>query len=174
MYPRMLLPVLALALIPGCGKKDSGAADSCEKLGAHFAELAHKEADSLGDDSPDKKAAMAQLALLPKARASLIKECRDDKWSAELRGCFLAAKSAGEFRDKCSSLIDRVSKGKSPAAAARPVEPAPPTGDTGTAPAGDTGTAPAGTPPAATAAPAAGEAAPPAPASGAPQGGGEN
>lgn len=163
----MLLPVLALAMIPGCGKKNSGAADSCEKLGAHFSQLAHQEADSLPDDSPDKKAAMAQLALLPKARASLVKECRDDKWSAELRGCFLGAKSAAEFRSKCSSLIDRVSKGKSPAAAAKPVEATPP--------AGDTAAAPAGTPPAAPAdTPAAGDAPTPAPASGAPQGGGEN
>jgi len=164
-YPR-LLPVVALALIAGCGKKDSGAADSCEKLGAHFAELAHKEADSLSDDSPDKKAAMAQLALLPKARASLVKECRDDKWSAQLRGCFLGAKSAAEFQKKCASLIDRVSKGKAPAAAAKPTEGPPPAAD---APAADT-------PPAAAPAdtPATGQAPTPAPASGAPQGGGEN
>ncbi len=156
MYTRRLLPLLALALAAGCAKKDGGAADSCEKLGAHFAELAHAEADSLPDDHAEKKAAMAQLALLPKARASLVKECRDDKWSAELRGCFLAAKTASEFRESCSSLIDRVSKGKAPAAAAKPADVEAPAAT----PAADPGAAPA-TPTAA-------------PATGAPQGGGEN
>ena len=120
-----LFIALSAALVAtACGGKSGGDSQgSCESLGGHFSKLARAEAEALPDDHPEKKAAMADLALLPKAAASLVKECRDEKWSTELRGCFLAAKDAAEFTAKCKQLIDRQAtsgKDKSEATAGTP------------------------------------------------------
>lgn len=118
-----LFLVVAGSALAGCGKKTDAAGDgaSCEALGAHFAELAHAEAATLAADHPEKKAAEAQLALIPKARTALVTECRDEKWSPELRACFAAATSADEFKANCAALAKRVGGDQ---AAAKPAEPA--------------------------------------------------
>lgn len=101
---------IMLLALGGCGNKQGGDSDSasCEALGAHFAELAQAEAAKLPDGDPEKKAAEAQLPLIPKARAALVTECRDEKWSPELRACFVAARSADEFQANCAALAKRV------------------------------------------------------------------
>ncbi|HUH03069.1 MAG TPA: hypothetical protein VML75_13830 [Kofleriaceae bacterium] len=140
-----VLGLTAATTVGGCGNEQSGENDgaSCEALGAHFAELAQAEAAKLPDGDPEKKAAEAQLALIPKARAALITECREEKWSPELRACFVAARSADEFQAKCAALAKRV--GGAPAAptsdSTTPAEK--PAGVTPPAPAGDPATTPA-------------------------------
>lgn len=136
-FINMTLLAAGLLVVVGCG--DKGSADtsstSCEALGAHFAELALAEVTKLADDSPIKQAAEAQLALVPKARAALISECRDEKWSAELRSCFVAAKSPAEFKTNCAALAQRVggstpAAAPAPAKAPAPTDPPPPTDST--------------------------------------------
>lgn len=108
----LAIAVLALTLLTGCKGQAAGAdaPDSCEKIGEHFHKLAKTEAEALPDDHKQKDAAMAQLALLPKVKDTLVKQCKDDKWSKEVRACFLSSKNPSEFKATCATLLARIHK----------------------------------------------------------------
>jgi hypothetical protein len=96
-------PLLLLAVACG-GKKDEGG-NSCAQVGVQFEKLARAEAATLPADHPDKAAMQAAESLLPKLRDNLVKECRDNAWSEELRTCFLQAKDTAGARTACKPLM---------------------------------------------------------------------
>lgn len=121
----LTITVCAGLALGACNKKQDAGGDSCQAVGAHFSQLARAKADEMPADHADKKAIMAEVALLPKAAAELVKECQSEKWSPELRGCFLGAKTAAEFEKNCASLVAGGAAPAAPATAPAPADEAP-------------------------------------------------
>ncbi len=101
------LLVLGL-LLPACGGKKDGGEASCEAVGAHFEKLSRARAESLPEDHPDKAAARASEALLPRLRDSMIKDCRREQWPEQLRRCFLDAADAAAVEARCKTQLQQV------------------------------------------------------------------
>lgn len=92
----ILRAVAALALVSalaGCGKGKGPA--TCEAAGARFLELAKQQlagAEKGGDVDPETRGAVE--GHLPAIRDALVRSCRENGWSEEVRACF--ANAAGD------------------------------------------------------------------------------
>lgn len=91
--PSLLRAVAALALVSAlaaCGKGKGDA--TCEAAGARFLELAKHQlagAEKAGDVDPKTRGAVE--GHLPAIRDAMVRSCRENGWSEEVRACFAGA-----------------------------------------------------------------------------------
>ncbi|HVV86922.1 MAG TPA: hypothetical protein VHE35_27980 [Kofleriaceae bacterium] len=98
MRARDLATVLAAVLVAGaaagCHRHHDAA--SCGAVGANFMTLAQADLAASTDVDPANKRGVA--GLLAPMRDSMVRACREDRWSAEARACFAAAPDTAQLR----------------------------------------------------------------------------
>jgi hypothetical protein len=80
-----------MLLLAGCSKKAKDGA-TCDQVGARLFELTGAELElAARTERVDPDTRTLSAAQLPAMRDSIVRHCKDDGWSPEIRGCFVAA-----------------------------------------------------------------------------------
>lgn len=84
---RIALCVTAVAALTAC-KKGDPSVPACSAVGANFVTIVHASTQKTSLDEATRRALEAQL---PAMRDSLVEQCTEGAWSAEVRRCLVQA-----------------------------------------------------------------------------------
>jgi hypothetical protein len=95
----LVIAVIGLALTaPGCGKgKNAGA--TCDAVGARFLAVARKQLDDAskaGDLEGETRTRIDNH--IPAIRDAMVRACKENAWTAEVRACFASADDDGKMK----------------------------------------------------------------------------
>lgn len=95
--------IALVALLLAACHRSPGQGAPCDAVGAHFITVAQSELDT--HPELDTELAGGVRDLLPPIRDSMVRECKDNKWSADARDCFAGA-ADGRAMKACYARLD--------------------------------------------------------------------
>jgi len=94
---RVLGSLLVIAALVGCKRQPAGER-TCDQVGARFLAIARDDlARQAKEGGGDATVRDGVAGLLAPMRDSMVRACRQDRWSAEARACYADAPSQAAF-----------------------------------------------------------------------------